>query len=383
MARSSLPSGDRDGAASPPERSRADHPVVSAPACAGIEGAQDLDRLEQRLAAGGGLERQGEEGAAGIGAACHSARAWHRDGRAPPAARRPGTPWPPRSGPGRSPRIAERADGLSAIGRDQRIDGAEHAVQPVAGAAAQDSCAAFRPKCATGGSCRSGTGRSSRRSGRAASCAPRPGSRRRVRHAWAWRSGGDRRHHSGVRAAPSWRTILRIELIQSAAGAEQFLDQAQADDVALDHRGVGGFWIVLEPEQAGPCIALRHFHQQVDAMRAVTSGRRLGDRCRRARSWLWATSATTIRSSVLTLGNMTCHSRSLSSARVSNSAAVRPSSAPCAQPVAQVGLRRLLVEAAQAEITANALCLRAFRRLAARTGRGTAPAAVRADATDD
>ena len=59
------------------------------------------------------------------------------DDRALPAAHRPGTRWPPRSTFRRAQRIAEGGDGLAAFGRHQRINGAEHAVQAVAGAAAQ------------------------------------------------------------------------------------------------------------------------------------------------------------------------------------------------------------------------------------------------------
>jgi len=103
---------------------------------AGIEGALDFYGPEQWFAPRGGLEGQGEEGrqvlaqravarlhgievAAGfepfIGAARH--RGFHKGRRAQ--------------------RIAERIERLPAIGRNQLVDGAEHALQAVAGAALQ------------------------------------------------------------------------------------------------------------------------------------------------------------------------------------------------------------------------------------------------------
>jgi hypothetical protein len=51
---------------------------------------------------------------------------------------------------------------------------------------------------------------------------------------------------------------LGVELIRFATRAQQLFDQAQTDNVALDRRRMGRFWITLEAEQAGPCIALRH-----------------------------------------------------------------------------------------------------------------------------
>ena len=58
---------------------------------------------------------------------------------------------------------------------------------------------------------------------------------------------------AGVVAAPELAELAhdpRIEIVQPGAGAEQLLDQMKTDDVALDHRGIGGFPVVLEPEQA-------------------------------------------------------------------------------------------------------------------------------------
>ena len=78
---------------------------------------------------------------------------------------------------------------------------------------------------------------------------------------------GEAAEIAGVIAAPKLAELTDdpwIEVVQTRAGAEQSFDQAQANDVALDHRGIGRFWIVLEPEQAGAGIALRHFDQQID-----------------------------------------------------------------------------------------------------------------------
>src|SRR4051812_45507452 len=104
-------------------------------ACAGIERAQDLDRLQEGFAAAGGFERQPEEawqvlaqravaGQHGVEvAACFQ-------------------PFVGPAGNGCLDQgrwvllVTERIDALRAIGRDQRVDGAEHAVQPVARPAA-------------------------------------------------------------------------------------------------------------------------------------------------------------------------------------------------------------------------------------------------------
>jgi len=72
---------------------------------------------------------------------------------------------------------------------------------------------------------------------------------------------------AGIVAAPELAQLADdswIKVIQSRTGLEQLLDQAQADDVALDDGGIDRFRIVLEPEQAGACIALRHFDQQLN-----------------------------------------------------------------------------------------------------------------------
>ena len=105
-------------------------------AAAGIQRTQAFDGPEQGLAAGGGLERQGEKGRQVL-----PQRAVAREHGVEMAAR-----FQPLVGPAGDRRldqrrrvlpIAERGDALRAVGRHQRIDGAEHAVQAVACAAAQ------------------------------------------------------------------------------------------------------------------------------------------------------------------------------------------------------------------------------------------------------
>ena len=103
---------------------------------AGIERAQDLDRLEQCLASGGSMERQSEERRQVL-----AERAVAREHGVEMTAR-----LQPLVGPASDRRLDQRrgvqclaqgADGLRTIRRHQRIDRAEHAVQPIAGAAAQ------------------------------------------------------------------------------------------------------------------------------------------------------------------------------------------------------------------------------------------------------
>jgi hypothetical protein len=43
---------------------------------------------------------------------------------------------------------------------------------------------------------------------------------------------------------------LWIEFVEARVGVEQLFDEAQANDVALDHSGIGRFWILFEPEKA-------------------------------------------------------------------------------------------------------------------------------------
>jgi len=231
-------------------------------AAAGIQRAQALDGPEQGLAAGGGLERQGEKRRQVL-----AQRAVAREHGVEMAAR-----FQPLVGPAgdcrldrrrRVLRVAERSHALRAVGRHQRIDGAEHAVQPVARTAAQ----AFAPFL-----------------DRRARPSVHAGQEQVVhlddlveqRLAGLDEVAGDERvalrlgkapEVAGIVAAPELAELAddpRVEVAEVRAGAEQVLDQAQADDVALDHRGVGRPRVVLEPEQAGPRVALRHFDQQVD-----------------------------------------------------------------------------------------------------------------------
>ena len=159
--------------------------------------------------------------------------------------------------------LAQGADGLRAIRRHQRIDRAEHAVQPIAGVAAQGLAARL-----DGG----------------ARAAVHAGQEQVVhfddlveqRFAGLDQGAGDERVALGLDEAPEIAGIVapaqfaelahdpRIEVVQPGSGAEQFLDQVQAGDVALDHRRIGRFRVVLEPEQARTRIAFWHFDQQVD-----------------------------------------------------------------------------------------------------------------------
>ena len=43
---------------------------------------------------------------------------------------------------------------------------------------------------------------------------------------------------------------LWIEFVEARAGVEQLFDEVQANDVALDHSGIGRFWILFEPKKA-------------------------------------------------------------------------------------------------------------------------------------
>src|SRR5208282_4692187 len=75
---------------------------------------------------------------------------------------------------------------------------------------------------------------------------------------------GEAAEIAGIVAVPELAQLpddAWIKIIQSCTGLEQLLDQAQADDVALDDSGISRFRMVLEPEQAGACIALRHFDE--------------------------------------------------------------------------------------------------------------------------
>src|SRR5271166_439941 len=105
------------------------------PACAGIERAENVDRLEQRLAAGGGLERQREKARQVL-----AQRAVTRQHGVEMAALLEALERA--AGLGRLDqgggvhRVAERPDGLFRIGHGQGVNAAEHAMQPVAGAPA-------------------------------------------------------------------------------------------------------------------------------------------------------------------------------------------------------------------------------------------------------
>lgn len=160
-------------------------------------------------------------------------------------------------------RVTEGADGLSAAGRDQRIDGAEHAVQPVSGLATQALALSFdrvaRPSVHGGQEqvvhvddlIEQRLARFDE-----VACDERVALR-----------FGEAAQIAGVVAASEFAELAHdpgIDVIQACAVPEQLLDQAQAYDVALDGRGIGGLRIVLELEQARTGIAVRHFDKQFD-----------------------------------------------------------------------------------------------------------------------
>ncbi len=137
---------------------------------------------------------------------------------------------------------------MRAIRRDQIIDGAEHAVQSVAGAAAQTLTLFFdrtaRP--------------------------PIHADEELVVHlddlidqrlAGFDQIAGDQRialrfgetaEIAGIVTASELAKLtndLRIEFVETRAGVEQLFDEAQANDIPLYHSGIGRFWILFEPEK--------------------------------------------------------------------------------------------------------------------------------------
>ena len=217
-------------------------------ACAGIQCTQDLDGSEQCLAAGGGLKWQGKEG----GKVLAQRVVAREHGIEVTACLQPLIS--PAGNGGidqcwRIQRLAEGGDCLRAVGRNQRIDGTEHTVQPVPGTAAQTLALVFH------------------RIARPAVHADQ----KKVVHlddlvdqslAGLDQIAGDERitlrlgeaaEIARVVTAPELSELandLRIEIVETRSSVEQFFDQAQTDDVALDYRGVGRFWTVLESEQA-------------------------------------------------------------------------------------------------------------------------------------
>ena len=218
------------------------------PPCAGIHGALDLDGLEQSLAAGGGLEWQGKEGRQVL-----SQRAVAREHGIEVTTHFQPLIRPARDGglhqSWRTQRIAESVECLRALGRDQFIDGAEHAVQSVAGATAKTLALFFdrtaRPPIhaneelivhlnnlidqrLAGFHQIAGNERVALRFGEAAQIA-------------------------GIVTASELAELandLRIEVVQTGAGVEELFDETQTNDVPLYHSGVGRFWKLFEPEKA-------------------------------------------------------------------------------------------------------------------------------------
>jgi hypothetical protein len=153
-----------------------------------------------------------------------------------------------------------------------------------------------------------------------------------------------------------------IEVFETGAGVEQLFDQAQSYDVALDHSGIGRFGEVLEPEQAGACIALRHFDQQFDIspkfLRQTPrdGGKEVGRRVAHDRGDNAFQRTGSRQHDLPAAQSVLCTGQQFRDAAAFQST--------FAQPFAKVGFRRL-IEPAQAQIAANALCLNPFRRLTA------------------
>ena len=157
----------------------------------------------------------------------------------------------------------ERGDGLLAIGLNQRIDRAQHAVHTVTGLAAQ-ALALFLDSV---------------------TCPPGHAGQEQIVHldnvveqdfADFDQVAGDQRVTLGGCEAPEIASVIStaelpklprdawVEAIESSAAGEQVFHKAQPDDVTLDHSGARRAWVVLETEQAGAGIAVWHFQQQIN-----------------------------------------------------------------------------------------------------------------------
>ena len=72
---------------------------------------------------------------------------------------------------------------------------------------------------------------------------------------------------AGIVAPPELAELAhdaRIDAFERRGVAEQVIDQVQPRQVRLDRRRRADRGVALEAEQAGACIALRHFEQQRD-----------------------------------------------------------------------------------------------------------------------
>ena len=204
---------------------------------AGVQRTQDLDCPEKGFVSGSSLEWQGEERRQVL-----AQRAIARDhciemtaGLQPLVS----TAGNCRLDQGGSVHhVAESTDRLLLVGFDQGVDAVEHTVQSVAGAAAQAFAAQLdrrtRPTV-------------------------HPGQEQVIhlddlieqRRAGLHQIAGNQCVTLGLGEAAEIARIIAasklaqladdlwIETAQLGSGSEQFLDQVQADDVALDHRGVG------------------------------------------------------------------------------------------------------------------------------------------------
>src|SRR5262249_38179035 len=222
----------------------------------------DFDRLQQRLAASGRLERQSEEARQIL-----TKRAVARQHGVELAALfQPvvGTTIPGGLCQARSiDRGAERSDGLITVGVDQRVNSAEHTTQTIAGLTAQSLALSLdrvaRP--------------------------PRHTGQEQIVHlddvveqklAGFHQIAGNQRVTLGGREAPEITSIIAtakltkllhnvwIESIEAGAASEQAFDEMETVDVALDDASIRRTRVVLQPKQTGSGIAVWHFQQQVD-----------------------------------------------------------------------------------------------------------------------
>jgi hypothetical protein len=215
---------------------------------------------------------------------------------------------------------------LFSIGRNQRVHGAEHAIHPRTGLAAQHALLGFD---------------------RVARTAVYAGQELVIHLDQLVEQGlarldevtGDERialwfgeaaQIAGVVAAAELAKLiddLGIDLVEICAVCKQLLDQVKAHDITLDRGGCRGLGIILEPEQARTCVALGNFDQEIDC-RAKAVRHFGGDHIEQRGGGARPTSEVTIRSSVPGAGRTNRQRLSRSSTLASRSAAPRPSRTP-------------------------------------------------------
>ena len=229
---------------------------------AGIKVAQDTDRRNQALAADRSLQRKSHEdgqvlaqcpvpGQHGIEMAallqaveCPACRHSFDQAR-------------------RIDLLAEGLNGLFSIGCNQRVHGAEHAIHPRTGLAAQNALLGFDR--VAGAAVHAGQELVIHLDQLVEQCLARLNEVTGDERIALW-LGEAAQITSVVAAAKLAKLIddLGIDLIQICAVCKQLLDQAKAHDITLDRGGCRGLGIILEPEQARTCVALGNFDQEID-----------------------------------------------------------------------------------------------------------------------